>query len=153
MLTRRNGDSQLLWDTAPENCMGIAQAAIALLARGSLGDGLVSLSAESRRRPACSSPQDDAGSRPSLTGQRPLRCRQCSPTQPNRCLITEVFLVVLADSTQSSRLSTCYGTADELAVAGRPLAGNARAEGHSNTDDVAGWCCRRAEPSLQCASV
>lgn len=103
MLTRRIGHSQLLWDTAPKDCMGIAQAAIALLARGSLGDGLVSLSPESRRRPACSSPKDDAGSRTSLTGQQPLRCRQCSSAQLKRRLITEVFLVVLSDSTELSR--------------------------------------------------
>lgn len=102
MLTRRIGHSQLLWDTAPKDCMGIAQGAIALLARGSLGDGLASLSPESRRRPACSSPKDDAGSRASLTGQQPLRCRQCSSAQLKQCLITEVFLVVLSDSTALS---------------------------------------------------
>lgn len=81
MLTGRIGDLQLLWDTAPKDCMGIAQSAIALLARGSLGDGLVSLSPESRRRPTCSNPKDNAGSKTGLTGQQPLRCRQCSPAQ------------------------------------------------------------------------
>lgn len=107
VLTRRIGHSQLLWDTASKDWMGIAQAAIALLARGSLGGGLVSLSTESRRRPACSGPKDDAGSRTSLTGQQPLRCRQCSPPPMSRCLVTEVFLVVLAEGTAASRLSAC----------------------------------------------
>lgn len=36
-------------------------------------------------------------------GQQPLRCRQCSSAQLKRRLITEVFLVVLSDSTEPSR--------------------------------------------------
>lgn len=75
----------------------------------------------------------------SSTGQQPLRRRQCSSTQVSRCLVTEVFLVVLADSTQHTLLSACSGTAGGWFVAGSPLVGNARAEGQSNADVTGGF--------------